>query len=50
VNHTRIGDKLIHATDITFYRLCQECARVFDLRLPGDADEWTTGHDCEDNR
>ena len=26
---------------------CRECGRVFDLLNPIDADEYTSGHDCE---
>jgi hypothetical protein len=26
---------------------CPECARVFDLQVELDADEWFYGHDCE---
>jgi len=28
---------------------CPECGRVFDLLDEDDADEWYSGHDCEDN-
>lgn len=27
---------------------CPECGRTFDLLNTVDADEWTHGHDCED--
>lgn len=43
------------ATSIHEYRVyqrlirqCPECARVFDLLNPTDAQEWAYGHDCED--
>lgn len=26
---------------------CEECGRVFDLRLVADSEEWHYGHDCE---
>jgi hypothetical protein len=26
---------------------CRECARVFDMTDPVDAEEWHYGHDCE---
>ena len=29
---------------------CIECSRVFDLLNEIDAEEWSYGHDCEDNR
>ena len=29
--------------------VCDECGRVFDLVDPEDRDEWSFGHDCEDN-
>lgn len=27
---------------------CPECGRVFDLTNEVDADEWYSGHDCEE--
>lgn len=29
--------------------VCDECGRVFDLYDENDADEWYSGHDCEDD-
>jgi DNA-directed RNA polymerase subunit RPC12/RpoP len=26
---------------------CVECGREFDLLVEEEADEWTSGHDCE---
>jgi hypothetical protein len=27
---------------------CAECGRVFDLSDESEADEWFSGHDCEE--
>ena len=35
--------RLIHAPRVQ----CAECGRVFDMFDAIDAEEWSTGHDCE---
>lgn len=30
-------------------RRCEECDRIFDLDCSSDADEWDSGHDCDDD-
>lgn len=35
-----------HTTRV--FARCGECGRVFDLTNEVDTDEWTHGHDCED--
>ena len=30
-----------------FATTCAECGRVFDMFDATDAEEWSTGHDCE---
>lgn len=35
------------STPTTITRTCLECGRVFDLTDATDADEFTSGHDCE---
>lgn len=50
MNHKRVGNKLVPWAEFGFYRLCPECAKVFDLRIHEQALDWATGHDCEDDR
>lgn len=39
----------VAAFGIPFHVICVECGRQFDLSVAADADEWSTGHDCEED-